>query len=129
MISRQTYRGVLDTSVSAGSIEVSNLDRAHALVKLAGEFDIDDLDALRKVVGGASGSGKVTCVDLSEVTFLDLLCARELAEKSSLTDGCLILHDPSRQAESSFAVCSLEGMLDARVTAEEEVRRVILKSL
>lgn len=106
MISRQKYRGVLDTGISASSIEVSKLDRKSILVELSGEFDARDLDDLRRSLDYVTRSGRLGCVDLSGVTFLDLLCARELAGRSS-PRGRLAIRNPSRQARLSLEACVL----------------------
>ena len=106
MISRQTYRGVLDTGISASSIEVSKLGRKSILVELSGEFDARDLDDLRRSLDYVTRSGRLGCVDLSGVTFLDLLCARELAGRSS-PRGRLVIRNPSRQARLSLEACVL----------------------
>ena len=106
MISRQTYRGVLDTGISASSIEVSKLGRKSILVELSGEFDARDLDDLRRSLDYVTRSGRLGCVDLSRVTFLDLLCARELAGRSS-PRGRLAIRNPSRQARLSLEACVL----------------------
>lgn len=74
-------------------------------IELTGEFDVCDLEPLRRTLDGALGSGPPIYVDLSSVTFLDLLCTRELAVRSRSHDGRLTLRDPSWQVESSFSAC------------------------
>ena len=75
------------------------------MVVLSGEFDLRDLDPLRRTLGSASSSGRPACVDLSEVTFLDVRCARELAVRSRLYNGRLALNNPSWQVEASLRAC------------------------
>ncbi len=89
-------------------IGISALDRAGVLVELSGEFDDRDLSTLRKALSVVSSCGLSTIVDLSDVTFLDVRCARELAVRSCF-DDLLILCDPSWQAEASFKVCGHEA--------------------
>jgi anti-anti-sigma regulatory factor len=80
-------------------------DIPHVSVDLAGEFDAYDLEPLCEVLDGLLDSRGTTCVDLSGVTFLDLRCARELATRSELCGGHLVLRNPSWQAVSSLRAC------------------------
>lgn len=89
-------------------IEIGALDRAEFLVKLSEELDIHDLRILHETLSLILSTGLPTIVDLSDVTFLDVRCARELAVRSCSCDH-LILGDPSWQAEASFKVCGHEA--------------------
>lgn len=89
-------------------IEIGALDRTDFLVKLSGELDVHDLRTLRETLSLVLSTGLSTVVDLSEVTFLDLRCARELVVRSRLYDH-LMLRAPSWQAEASFKVCGHEA--------------------
>lgn len=107
--------GITDTR-----IEISTVEHSGVLVELSGEFDIHDLDALRKVLSVASSSAWSTYVDLSGVTFLDARCARELAVRSRFRDP-LILRDPSWQAKASLKTCGL--VREAFASSAEEPSR------
>lgn len=89
-------------------IEAGALDRTDFLVKLSGELDVYDLRTLHETLSLVLSTGLSTIVDLSDVTFLDVRCARELAIRSRLYDH-LMLRDPSWQAEASFKVCGHEA--------------------
>jgi hypothetical protein len=80
-------------------------DLTQVSVYLAGEFDTYDLEPLRGVLDKLLGSRGTACVDLSGVTFLDLRWARELAIRSHLCGGRLMLRNPSWQAVSSLRAC------------------------
>jgi hypothetical protein len=80
-------------------------DIPHVSVDLAGEFDACDLEPLCEVLDGLLDSRGTTCVDLSRVTFLDLRCAREIAIRSELCGGRLMLRNPSWQTLSSLRAC------------------------
>ncbi len=88
-------------------IEIGALDRTDFLVKLSGELDVHDLRTLHETLSLVLSTGLLTIVDLSDVTFLDVRCARELAVRSRLYDH-LMLRAPSWQAEASFKVCGHE---------------------
>ncbi len=89
-------------------IELGALDRTDFLVKLSGELDVHDLCTLHETLSLVSSTGLSTYVDLSDVTFLDVRCARELVVQSRLYDH-LMLRTPSWQAEASFKVCGHEA--------------------
>jgi anti-anti-sigma regulatory factor len=72
---------------------------------LVGEFDAYDLESLREVLDGLLGLKEAVYVDLSGVSFLDVRCARELAIRSMLYGGRLVLRNPSWQAVSSLRAC------------------------
>lgn len=109
MISRQTDRS--ETKTPVNGIEVREFGRRGTSVRLSGEFDVDDLDALRQTLDNVPGDGRPTRVDLSGVTFLDVLCARELASGSGGDcGGRLLLRNPSWQAKYSLEACSLHDV-------------------
>ena len=89
-------------------IEIGALDRTKFLVKLSGELDVHNLRTLHETLSLVLSTGLSTIVDLSDVTFLDVRCARELVARSRLYDH-LILCDPSWQAEASLKVCGYES--------------------
>jgi anti-anti-sigma regulatory factor len=78
---------------------------AHVSLDLVGEFDTFDLESLREALDGLSNSKETVYVDLSMVTFLDLRCARELATRSHLCGGRLVLRNPTWQAVWSLRAC------------------------
>jgi anti-anti-sigma regulatory factor len=89
-------------------IEIGALDRTDFLVKLSGDLDVHDLRTLHETLSLVLSTGLSTVVDLSDVTFLDVRCARELVVRSRLYDN-LMLRAPSWQAEASFKVCGYEA--------------------
>ncbi len=89
-------------------IEIGALDRTDFLVKLSGDLDVHDLRTLHETLSLVLSTGLSTIVDLSDVTFLDVRCARELVVRSRLYDN-LMLRAPSWQAEASFKVCGYEA--------------------
>lgn len=91
-------------------IEIGTLDRTDFLVKLSGELDVHDLRTLHETLSLVLSTGLSTIVDLSDVTFLDVRCARELAVRSRLYDH-MMLRDLSWQAEASFKVCGHEARI------------------
>lgn len=111
MISRQTNRP--GTKASINGIEVREFGRRGTLLRLSGEFDVDDLDALRHALNSVPGDGRPIRVDLSGVTFLDLLCARELASESGGEHGHHLLQfsNLSWQAKRSLEACCLRDIL------------------
>jgi anti-anti-sigma regulatory factor len=80
------------------------------MVELSGEFDWKDLRDLRETLDEAGERGAV--VDLSEVTFLDLQATRELAVRSQLHAGNLLLKRPSWAVLASIAACGYEPWFD-----------------
>ena len=82
------------------------------LVKLSGEFDVRYQRILEDTLGDCLVSGRPTYIDLSEVTFMDSRCVRELAIHYQLGEGRVALCDPSRELELSVAACDLEEWLD-----------------
>lgn len=77
-------------------------------VELRGEFDLCSLEHLRKTLSAVLGLRQPTRLDLSGVTFLDLLSARELAVQAQLYGHYLTLSEPSWQVRASVRACGLE---------------------
>ncbi len=90
------------------------------LVKLSGEFDIRYQRTLEDILSDCLVSGRSTLVDLSEVTFMDSLCVRELVVHYRLSEGRMVLCDPSRQAKLSVAACDLEEWIDFVYTTSND---------
>jgi anti-anti-sigma factor len=82
------------------------------LVKLFGELDVRYQKILEDVLSDCLASGRPTLVDLSEVTFIDSRCVRELVVHNQLGHGSMALCDPSREVELSVAACDLEEWID-----------------
>ena len=82
------------------------------LVKLSGEFDVSYHKALEDILSGCVAAGRPAVIDLSEVTFIDSRCVRELAIQYQLGEGRVALCDPSREVELSVAACDLEAWID-----------------
>ncbi len=57
------------------------------LVKLSGELDVRYRKALEDILSDCLASGRPTLVDLSEVTFINFRCVRELAVHYQLNKG------------------------------------------
>lgn len=92
-------------------IKVGKTDGAGILVELTGELDIAALEELRETLDAAAYLQEPAVVDLSNVTFLDLLCARELAVRSQLYTHQLSLRNPSPQVLATAQACGLEDWL------------------
>jgi anti-anti-sigma regulatory factor len=105
----------MDVTKDVAGSRMLQLDITQVSVDLAGEFDAYDLKPLCEILDGLSGSRGTACVDLSGVTFLDLRCARELAIRSDLCGGRLVLRNPSWEAVSSLRACSY-GLLRESAT-------------
>jgi len=82
------------------------------LVKLFGELDVRYQKTLDSILSDCRALGRPTLVDLSEVTFLDSRCVRELAVHYQVGKGRVALCDPSQEAELSVAACDLEEWID-----------------
>jgi len=83
------------------------------LVKLSGEFDVRYQKILEYAMSACLGaSASSTFVDLSEVTFMDAQCIRELVVHFQLGKGRLVLCDPSQEVELSVVACDLEMWID-----------------
>ena len=76
-------------------------------VELWGEWDLYSLSDLRKTLNGVLGLRRPTFVDLSRITFLDLLSARELAVRAQLYAHYLTLRYPSPQVTASVEAFGL----------------------
>ncbi len=63
-------------------------------------------------------SGRSTFVDLSDVTFMDTQCIRELVVHYQLGKGRLVLCDPSQEVELSVVACDLEKWIDFVYTTD-----------
>ena len=87
-------------------------DDRPVIVKLSGELDVRYRRTLEDTLRDCLISGRPTLVDLSEVTFMDSRCLRELAIHYQLGAGRVALCDPSREVEVSVAACDLEEWLD-----------------
>ncbi len=88
------------------------------LVKLSGDFDVRYHKILEDVLRKCVASGRPTLVDLSEVTFMDSRCVRELAFHHQLGQGSMALCDPSKEVELSVAACDLEEWIDFAHTTD-----------
>ena len=93
-------------------ISVREQGKSSVLVELSGEFDLHDLGNLCDALGGAAPGRPAAVVDLSRVTFLDIGTTRELAVRSQLHAGRLMLRNPSRAVRASVAACGLESWFD-----------------
>ena len=91
-------------------IKVHDPCRAGVLVELTGEFDVSCLVPFGYALRRALGLGRRTFVDLSEVTFMDAPCLRELAPGSDA--GPHKLRRPSWQFRLGVAACDLEGSFE-----------------
>jgi anti-anti-sigma factor len=98
--------------------ESAQCDVQPVLVKLSGEFDIRYRRALEHTLRDCLASGRLTLVDLSEVTFMDARCVWELAVYCQLGRGRMVLCNPSQNVEVSVAACDLEDWLDFIYSAE-----------
>jgi anti-anti-sigma factor len=87
-------------------------DDRPVMVKLSGELDVRYRRTLEDTLGACLAAGRPTLVDLSEVTFMDSRCLRELAIHYQLGTGLVALCDPSQEVEVGVAACDLEGWLD-----------------
>ena len=82
---------------------------AGILVELWGEFDPFSLARLREALDHVASLRRPALVDLSGITFLDLLSARELAVRSQLDSHFLTLANPSPEVTASARAFGLEG--------------------
>jgi anti-anti-sigma factor len=88
------------------------------LVKLSGEFDVRYQKILEHAMSTCLASASSTFVDLSEVTFMDTECIRELVVHLQLGKGRLVLCDPSQEVELSVVACDLEKWTDFVYTTD-----------
>jgi anti-anti-sigma factor len=100
-----------DSTISKTALRNRRGDRP-VLVKLLGELDVQYQKVLEDVLRDCVVSGRPTLVDLSEVTFIDSRCVRELVIHYQLGQGSMALCDPSREVELSVAACDLEEWID-----------------
>jgi anti-anti-sigma factor len=98
--------------------ESAQCDDQPVLVKLSGEFDIRYRRTLEHTLRDCLASGRLTLVDLSEVTFMDSRCVWELAVYCQLGRGRMVLCNPTQNVEVSVAACELEDWLDFIYSAE-----------
>ena len=97
-------------------------DDRPVMVKLSGELDVRYRRTLEEALRACLASGRPTLVDLSEVTFMDSRCLRELAIHYQLGTGRVVLCDPSQEVEVGVAACDLEGWLDFVYTPAPGIR-------
>jgi anti-anti-sigma factor len=90
------------------------------LAKLSGELDVLYQKMLGDALGDCLVSGRSTLVDLSEVTFMDSRCVRELVVYYQLGKERVALCDPSQEVELSVAACDLEDWIDFIYTTDLE---------
>jgi anti-anti-sigma regulatory factor len=83
--------------------------RAGLLVELWGEFDVFCVEEMKKILDEASSRLGPVLVDLSEITFLDLCSAREIAFRSTLRTHRPTFLDPSPQVAATMSALGLEG--------------------
>ena len=88
------------------------------LVKLSGEVDVRYQKILEHAMSACLASASSTFVDLSEVTFMDAECIRELVVHIQLGKGHLVLCDPSQEVELSVAACDFEKRIDFVYTTD-----------
>lgn len=89
-------------------IHTKELENGNLLVRLRGEFDLSNLDELRRTLDRVLSFRVHTSVDLSGVTFADLQTLRELAVYSWLYAHYLDLCAPSRQFTRSIEACGFQ---------------------
>jgi len=92
-------------------IETSQRNGKQSGVYLMGEFDLSRLNELKSVLGDAVAAREEAIVDLSEVTFMDLGCVRELAFYCRIHPDGITLINPSWQALASVKACDLGNWL------------------
>jgi len=102
------------------STQRAGRDDRPVMVKLSGELDVRYRRILENTLRACLTSGRPTLVDLSEVTFIDSRCLRELAIHYQLGTGRVALCDPSQEVEVGVAACDLEGWLDFVYTTSSE---------
>ncbi len=98
---------------------------AGILVELWGEFDLFSLTRLREALNGVASLRQPTLVDLSGITFLDLLSARELAIRSQLCSHFLTLANPSPEVTASARAFGLEGWVRSEARGDRKEPPII----
>jgi anti-anti-sigma regulatory factor len=86
---------------------------AGLVVELWGEFDVFCMGEMKRILDEASSRRRPVLVDLSEITFLDLCSARELAVRSMLSPNRPTFLDPSPQVMATMSALGFEGWPDA----------------
>ena len=86
---------------------------AGLLVELCGEFDVFCIEELKNILNDATLYRGPVLVDVSEITFLDLRTARELAVRSMLSPNRPTFVDPSPQVMATMSALGVEGWPDA----------------
>jgi anti-anti-sigma regulatory factor len=84
------------------------------VVELWGEFDVFCIAEMKTILDEASSRLGPVLVDLSEITFLDLCSAREIAIRSTLRTHRPTFLDPSPQVAATMSALGLEGWPGAR---------------
>ena len=82
---------------------------AGILVELWGEFDLFSLARLGEALNRVASLQRPTLVDLSGITFLDLLSTRELAIRSQMYSPYLTFANPSPEVTASARAFGIEG--------------------
>ena len=98
---------------------------ADILVELWGEFDLFSLTELREALNGVASLQRPALVDLSGITFLDLLSARELAVSSQLYSHYLTFANPSPEVTASTRAFGLEGWVRSEARGDRREPPVI----
>ena len=88
-------------------------------VGMSGEFDAYSLPDMRRTLDLACAFGKPVVVDLSGVTFLDLLSARELVVRSVIQAHQLVFENPSPGVLASVRALGVDGGPRLRTGREE----------
>ena len=82
---------------------------AGLLVELWGEFDVFCIEEMKKILDEAASRLGPVLVDLSEITFLDLCSAREIAIRSALRTHRPTFLDPSPEVTATMSALGFEG--------------------
>jgi anti-anti-sigma factor len=93
---------------------------AGVLVELWGEFDLFSLSDLRGKLNALLDLHRTILVDLSGITFLDLVSARELAVRAQLYAHHLTLSNPSAQVRASLEAFGLWSWVPFHPGADRE---------
>lgn len=93
-------------------IEAGGIQQEDHWIRLIGEFDVCDLEALRTALNLVRHLARPTLVDLSHVTFLDASCAMELVTSHLLRPELVRLVEPSWQVLSTAVACGLEEHIE-----------------